>query len=151
MPYDVFGVYRFVVNYSNEKDYNISHLKLHKLLYFIQAYFLVEKRRPCFEDDFEAWDFGPAIPRVYKEFAQYGGCNIPKIIDGRIGNEIKSCKFDPNDEKDIKEIVDVFSGYTATALYKLISYQGPWKDCYMLKKNNVITKEAIINYYSKSY
>lgn len=32
---------RFIINYSNEQEYDISNLKLQKLLYFVQAYFLI--------------------------------------------------------------------------------------------------------------
>ena len=37
MSYKVLDVCRFVINYSNERDYGISNLKLQKVLYFIQA------------------------------------------------------------------------------------------------------------------
>lgn len=44
MAYDLLGVCRLIVNYSNEKEYNISNLKLQKLPYYIQAYFLMDLR-----------------------------------------------------------------------------------------------------------
>ena len=43
MSYKVLDVCRHVINYSNEHDYGISNLKLQKVLYFIQAYFLYKK------------------------------------------------------------------------------------------------------------
>ena len=45
MSYDVLEVCRHVINYSNEQDYGISNLKLQKVLYFIQAYFLIDKTK----------------------------------------------------------------------------------------------------------
>lgn len=55
----VMDVARFIINYSNERDYSISNLKLQKLLYFVQAYYLTstEEHEPCFKEDIEAWDF----------------------------------------------------------------------------------------------
>ena len=49
MSYKVLDVCRHVINYSNEHDYGISNLKLQKVLYFIQAYFLTKKKdhTPC--------------------------------------------------------------------------------------------------------
>lgn len=44
MSYKVLDVCRHVINYSNEHDYGISNLKLQKVLYFIQAYFLTKKK-----------------------------------------------------------------------------------------------------------
>lgn len=40
MTYNVLTVCRHIINFSNEKDYGISNLKLQKILYFVQAYFL---------------------------------------------------------------------------------------------------------------
>lgn len=38
--YDVLEVSRHIINYSNRMRYGVSNLKLQKLLYFVQAYFL---------------------------------------------------------------------------------------------------------------
>lgn len=56
MAYNVLDVCRYVINYSNDKDYGISNLKLQKILYFIQAYFLISANKKCFEEKIEAWD-----------------------------------------------------------------------------------------------
>ena len=81
MSYDVLEVCRHVINYSNEKEYGISNLKLQKVLYFIQAYFLIDKTKnaPCFDDKIEAWNFGPVVPAAYHEYKQYGSGDIPTI------------------------------------------------------------------------
>ena len=81
MSYKVLDVCRHVINYSNEHDYGISNLKLQKVLYFIQAYFLTKKKdhTPCFDEKIEAWDFGPVVPEAYHEYKQYGSGDIPTI------------------------------------------------------------------------
>lgn len=54
MSYKVLDVCRYVIDYSNEKEYGISNLKLQKILYFIQAYFLIKQpSRCCFDDRIE--------------------------------------------------------------------------------------------------
>ena len=56
MSYKVLDVCKYVIDYSNEKEYGISNLKLQKILYFIQAYFLIKQpSRCCFDDKIEAW------------------------------------------------------------------------------------------------
>ena len=77
--YDVLSIARFIINYCNEKNIVISNLKLQKILYFVQAYFLITFNRPCFRENIEAWDFGPVVPEAYHEFKQYGSGNIPKV------------------------------------------------------------------------
>lgn len=44
MIYDVLDVCRHIINYSEKEDYGVSNLKLQKLLYFVQAYFMLEKK-----------------------------------------------------------------------------------------------------------
>ena len=58
MIYDVLDVCRHIINYSEKEDYGVSNLKLQKLLYFVQAYFMLEKKdhAPCFHEKIEAWD-----------------------------------------------------------------------------------------------
>ena len=46
-----------VVNYANEKGWSMSNLKLQKVLYFIQGYYLQMVRKPFFEEEIEAWPY----------------------------------------------------------------------------------------------
>lgn len=148
MAYDVLGVCRLIVNYSNDRGYNISNLKLQKLLYLIQAYFLVKLGKKCFDARIEAWAFGPVVPDAYQVFKQYGGCNIPTINDDRIGAIIEECDFKKEDKKIITDIVDTFSDYSASALVTLTHRQDPWRNAYQEGMNNPISEKAIKEYFN---
>lgn len=159
--YDALDVSRYVINYSNQRDYGISNLKLQKVLYFIQAYFLTntEEGTPCFLQKIEAWDFGPVIPDVYREYRQYGSANIPMMTsfvyfsDDDVWNTERrffdsSCISD-NDKKMIDDVVDKFSDYSATDLVTLTHKQAPWREAYVAHRNNEITTKAIKEYFSE--
>lgn len=81
--YDVLEVSRHIINYSNRMRYGVSNLKLQKLLYFVQAYFLAftESGTPCFKEKIEAWQFGPVVPNVYYYFCGYGAMKIMNYYD----------------------------------------------------------------------
>lgn len=81
--YDVLEVSRHIINYSNRMGYGVSNLKLQKLLYFVQAYFLAftESGTPCFKEKIEAWQFGPVVPNVYYYFCGYGAMKIMNYYD----------------------------------------------------------------------
>lgn len=49
----------------------ISNIQLQKILYYAQKVFLQAGSR-LFDDDFEAWPFGPVIPSVYYKYSAYG-------------------------------------------------------------------------------
>ena len=124
MSYDVLEVCRHVINYSNEQDYGISNLKLQKVLYLIQAYFLIDKTKnaSCFDDKIESWDFGPVIPCAYNEYKQYANGDIPTIESYYL--------FD-----------------TDTDLVSLTHKQSPWINSYVPNQNNEISIDAIKRYF----
>ena len=78
--YNVLDVARYIIWYCKKKGYSISNLKLQKILYFVQAEFLVSVGSPCFAEEIEAWDFGPVVPEVYHEFKIFGSADIPKFV-----------------------------------------------------------------------
>lgn len=156
--YDVKDVSRYIINYSNMMNYNISNLKLQKLLYFIQAYFLInpDYHNPCFNEVIEAWSFGPVVPVAYYEYKEYGGGHIP-TIDSYLQfdrNDMWGCNrviYNKNiiKEKDamlINEMVDKLSIYTATDLVELTMKQDPWKKAYK-RSDKTITNEDLIEYF----
>lgn len=156
--YNVLDVCRYVINYSNDKDYDISNLKLQKLLYFIQAYFLINKNETCFNETIEVWDFGPVIPKAYSEYKQYGGGHIPSIssyieMDSDNIWNVHRVKYNNNiisnaDKKMINDVINQFAEYTATDLTSLSQNQAPWNNIYEPYTNNEITKESIKEYFN---
>lgn len=160
MAYKVLDICRHVINYSNEHDYGISNLKLQKILYFIQAYFLTNKidNSPCFDEKIEAWDFGPVVPKAYHEYKQYGSGDIPTVdsyiwFDEEDIWNFKRVKFKDNiikdeDKKLIDKVIDMFSDYSATDLVSLTHRQLPWINAYAPYQNNEITIDSIREYFN---
>ena len=160
MSYMVLDVCRHVINYSNKKDYGISNLKLQKILYFIQAYFLIKTSNQCFRERIEAWDFGPVVPEAYKEYKQFGSGDIPSVLqivnfdENNIwDSEIKRYYDDVisnADKKLIEAVVDKYSDYSATDLVAITHRQAPWKNAYKRGQNNEITVTALKEYFCAS-
>lgn len=134
-------VANYVVDYCHRKGINISNLKLQKLLYFIQASFLINNLGPCFSDEIEAWDFGPVVPEVYREYRGFGSGNIPIPTTTSNGQR-------PRHPEVINQVIDDLSEYSATDLVRITHEQSPWLDVYQPYQNNVITVEAIKEYFS---
>ena len=149
-----------VINYSNLKEYGVSNLKLQKLLYFIQAYYVSSSHiaEPCFCEKIEAWDFGPVVPVAYMEYKHFGSGDIPTIHSylERTGDkawEFKRSIFDDSiikgkDKEEINSVVDYFSKYSASSLVGITHRQAPWKNAYEPGSNNEITVESLREYFS---
>lgn len=135
--YDALDVAKYIINYEKSQNRYVSNLRLQKLLYFIQAQFLVTNNSACFSDTMEAWDFGPVIPAVYHEYKIFGSSSILRFATS---NTIYI------DEKDcflIGRILDKCSFYTTTELVSIIYNQTPWKEAYENKFDNTISLDSM--------
>lgn len=143
--YKASDVARYIIERCKEKNRTVSNLKLQKILYFVQAEFLVTKNQPCFIEAIEAWDFGPVVPKVYFEYRMYGGANIPCIGKSKVKQLISV-----RDQKILNGIIDECSQYSASALVEITHNQTPWMEAYNQPGyNNEITVESIKDYFEE--
>lgn len=142
--YSAIAVAKYIIWYCKERGYSISNLKLQKILYFVQANFLVSIRRPCFIESIEAWDFGPVVPEVYHEFKIFGSADIPGFICRGAETTIMRA-----DRQLINEMVDECGEYSAASLVQITHNQTPWKNAYQRGRNNPISNSAIMEYFDE--
>lgn len=65
------------VDSENGSYYQLSNLKLQKLLYYCQGAQYKWDHEPLFQDErFETWEYGPTIRRIYNHFRQFGQNDI---------------------------------------------------------------------------
>ena len=157
MSYDVLEICRYVIKYSNDMGYGVSNLKLQKLLYFIQVTWVVRRHASCFDEDIVAWDFGPVVPRAYREYKSYGGMDIytrdkywyedPKNPWNSRWIAYPECTITDQDKDLINKVVDHFRGYSATSMLRLTHQQSPWIDAYKKGNGTVITNESLWEYF----
>ena len=140
--YDVIDVCKYIINYSNKKSYGVSCLKLQKLLYFIQGYFMIIKDEPCFHERIEAWDFGPVVPLAYQKYKQYASTDIPSV-------NFQNDSIFKEDKTLIANMIDIFANHTATDLVTITHKQEPWKNVYSKYQINEITTDSLKEYFTK--
>ena len=103
---------------SRERGEPLSNLKLQKLLYYAQAWYLALHDRPLFSDDFQAWVHGPVLPSQYHRFKAAAWMPIAEPVD------------EPDLTADVKaflnEILDVFGVENAVALELMTHRERPW-------------------------
>ena len=134
--------------YLASKDYvgedkereGITNLKLQKILYFAQAYYLAKLGRPLFAEKIEAWAYGPVIPEVYRKFKHKGS-------DPIILTEDQSTITD-EDKAILKRLWGTFGGYSASRLVDVVHSHSPWKKANASKDNKIISLKVIKEYYA---
>lgn len=138
--YDALIIARYIIDRCNDKRYAISNLKLQKILYFVQAEFLVVMNVPCFRENIEAWDSGPVVPVVYQKYKVYGGGNIPSVKPTHLSG------INGDAQKLIHGVVDECSKYSASKLTEIVHHQSPWKNAYQ-RRDNTISNTVIKKYF----
>lgn len=108
----------FFIRLANESGSFLSNLKLQKLLYYSQAWYLAIHGKPLFDEDFEAWIHGPVIPELYMEFKQFKWKPISK--------DVQSPSFSEEIRQFLDEVVDVYFGLDAYELERMTQAEDPW-------------------------
>ena len=139
--YSALDIAKYVIGYCDYKRYDVSNLKLQKILYFIQAEFLVTLGVACFKEPIQAWAFGPVVPQVYQEYKKFASSNI--LIDYKMEGILKSEK----EEKLVKKIVDQCDKYSTSELMRFTQNQGPWLNAYRKYRNNSIRNQDIKSFF----
>ena len=68
----------YILNYAEQCNYQITNLRLQKILYYIQLNFLKQYDHVIFEDDILAMRHGPCIQSVYDRYHIWGRHSIIK-------------------------------------------------------------------------
>ena len=122
---------------DEEAGDTISNMKLQKLLYYAQAYHLVEFREPLFEDSIEAWTHGPVVPAVYHDFKRYGPGAIPLADD--------AVELDERTTAYLNEIYRTYGQFSAWKLSKMTHEESPWREAWETDKR--ITNERLLDFF----
>lgn len=73
--YTAMDLSKYVIQKCIDDNQPISNLQLQKILYYIQKDFL-RRGDIAFQDEFEAWQFGPVVPDVYYRYCGNGAMPI---------------------------------------------------------------------------
>lgn len=143
---DVFDVCNYILYKSKElleDAYDVTNLKLNKLLYFIEVEFLTRLKKPLFNNNFRAWLHGPVYPEVYHRF-KYNGSDIitpDNNYEGSLNRE----------QKKIIDTVLKDKGYVYRSAFELRNEshrEGPWAEVRKKGEDAKIEDQDIIDYYS---
>lgn len=73
--YSVLNLAKYIIDKCTRDRFPISNLQLQKILYYIQREYLRQGIN-AFSEEIEAWQFGPVVPEVYKQYCGFGALPI---------------------------------------------------------------------------
>lgn len=112
--YGVLDISKYVIYYSNEHNYGITNIRLQRILYFVQLYFLKIRGTACFEEKMIAWDCGPVSPKVFHTYLKFGAGQIPDYRNPNVSfNNKIDCQI-------VEGVVDLLSHYGSGELTDMV-------------------------------
>ena len=133
-----------IVRYLLEKK-PLSNLTIQKLLYLIQAKSLSVNDSPVFNDDIQAWRYGPVVPSVYSKLNGFGSSNIDlDTLDFILQwNSIEVSELDERTESLVHEVFLKYGNRDPFELVDLTHSFPAWNDAFEEGENIKITNGSI--------
>lgn len=122
--------------------WNVSNLRLQKLLYICHMIFLGRTGKPLIDENFEAWMYGPVVPQLYQRMKAYGA----KPVGDRFHN---AEPLPPEVDAIVTEVCDSLKQVGDSGLVSITHIaDGGWDRTYTPNsKGGIITKENILHEY----
>lgn len=122
----------------NETGKEITQLKLQKLLYFTEAYYMATyNKNELYKEQFYAWTYGPVCKEVYDEYKIYLSSPIP-------ASECENLSmFEEDVEESITRVCDVLGSLTSSQLIQLTHMQdSPWSKANSFKSERISKRDT---------
>lgn len=143
-PIGAKAVARWLINHADrDAGEAITQLKLQKLVYYADAWFLANFDKPLIQEDFEAWAHGPVVRSLYTKYRDSGWDALPPETGPGV----------PADVADYLEAVfDEYGQYGAKKLEEMTHSEQPWMEARgnlrpEAASSNKISKLLMRNYY----
>ena len=118
----------------------ISNMKLQKLLYYAQGFYLAKYGKPLFDAKIEAWSLGPVVPEVYHEYKSYGSDAI------KLSEKLDFSVYDEDAREMLDEVYAVYGQFSAWKLSQMTHDELPWKK-YHTKDDRTIPAKVLKEYF----
>ena len=151
-------IVRYILCRYNFDGELVTNLKIQKILYYAYVWYLVLRKKRCFNEKFQAWPIGPVLPSVYKKLKQFGTYPISdKIIGIKDEDDLTKLKEELLGKELINIIDQTYEKYGQMTAFELVTRthnEFPWKNARRglkptEKTENEILDKDIIEYYTR--
>ena len=120
MAYKALDIANKIISKTDlEHGDTISNLKLQKMMYYQQGFHLAYFGTPLFDEDIVAWQYGPVVPSVYKEYKSFESNSISTSKEG--------ISLSDDEEELFNNVYEEYNQFSAVALMKMTHEESPWK------------------------
>lgn len=110
--------YFIIRAYEDGREYQMTNMKVQKLLYYSQCLYLALFDKPLFAEEIQAWRYGPVCPPAYRFYSEFEAQQLPIPRPEYIEEEVKAV---------LEEVWLYFGEYHAYDLSDLTYLEFPWR------------------------
>lgn len=137
MAYKALDIANKIISKTDlEHGDTISNLKLQKMMYYQQGFHLAYFGTPLFDEDIVAWQYGPVVPSVYKEYKSFESNSISTSREG--------ISLSDDEEELFNNVYEEYNQFSAVALMKMTHEESPWKTTEI---NSVISRDKMMAFF----
>lgn len=149
----------YILDCCDANGWEVTNLALQKLMYFCHAWMLVKYKAPLVRHPFEAWEFGPVLPYVYRDFKVHGDGRITtraRSLDLQSGRrEVARLELEIDKREFLDALISFYGRLSAFDLVKMSHVtKGPWdqvwRHCGKANPGMRIENQLIEDFYSRS-
>lgn len=133
-PYPAAAIANFFIDKKNKTNTDLTHLKLQKLLYYAQGWYMANFNERLFDEEIEAWRHGPVVRSIYRALSGSKNNQISNKINTVYGSVYGPQDIVESDKKTIEflnEFWELFSPLHAYTLANSTHQPGtPWHKVY---------------------
>lgn len=130
---------KYLLHLADSKgNYDITNLKLQKLLYYAQGAFLAIHNERFFDESIKKWQYGPVVPEVYHYYRAHGNQLLPVPMD------VNWSELDDSRTDILNEVYGFFGQFSGIKLMDMTHNESPW---FKTKLNKEMTDEVLKEYF----
>lgn len=117
----------FIAAYGSSRDLHagFSHMKMQKLLYYVQGIIVAAYRRPLFPEPIYAWEYGPVVADAWYGMRHHGANDLPIDEIGLHPAYVES-HFSDHQSSWMRWILAQYAHLTAQDLVRQTHDEPPW-------------------------
>lgn len=128
MAYDGRAVANLLLDLADEMGLSLTHMAVHKVIFFAHGWRLAARREPLIRQSFEAWECGPIIRSVYDALKSAGRARITTRAHGFDPVErtpfLVTAEFPAEDRAFLRAILAAYGRLSATTLSDITHRRG---------------------------
>lgn len=152
MLYKSITIANFFLQQSFNEGIEVTPMKLLKLVYIANGWYLGYESEPLIDEGSQAWKYGPVIVSVYNAFKSYGSDMIEQMHmpTDEIREEFQSLMSDSYATSFLRMVWNAYKDYDGLELSALTHQEGtPWSQTYNRSNTSLIPNNIIREYYEK--